>query len=822
MLFLRPTTFFQSIIDYLTNPSTGLDCTVKIERMKILSKIRLLDEAINTPVITDLKVFEGIVPKINLAQTELTNLPEDDLRNLAIRTKSIIRSTKDASEHVISTFALIKEICFRSTNLQAYDVQLIAGLAMLEGNLVEMQTGEGKSLAALFPLIFHALHGGGAQLLTFNDYLARRDAQWSLPIAGYFDLSVDFLLSDMSQEDSQKVFQADIVYSSAEAMAYCYLRDRNLYFSHERILPQLNFVIVDEADAILIDQAKNPLVLAGDVELDLPEFKEVDLFVRDLELDIDYRIGKYARNIYLIEAGYTKLDIYLKINNVPEELRSKFLSAVNLSLHAHKLLSRDEDYIVRKKEVKLIDRETGRVLADRKWRNGLQSAVEAKEGVPIQSEGTIMQSTTFNHFLGNYKLMSGMTATAREASSEFMDYYGVSVVVIAPRELCRRIDLPDRVFSTRQHKMVALVDKIKSVHASGQPILVGTRHIKESEQLHDYLGKNGIDCQILNAKNDFEEARIIAGAGTKGSVVISTNMAGRGTDIKLGAGLREAYKEVSALGGLFVLGTNRHESRRIDRQLIGRAGRQGDVGSSQFFVSLEDQIIVHYAQTESIPKALRGLDGEYLQEDEKAISFFDHAQEVLDGQNYQLRKTTHEFSKIIHLQSELIHADRAEIVRDPATLNTFLKVSDSRIDNQSEVARYMALTTIDQAWAEFLSDVQEKKEAIGFVRLGGVHPLREFQKYADGQFSILVEDLGRKIRAGCEKISNSENHPAHDFLGKRPSSTWAYIVNDKLFADQLAMLLLGPGNIGMQVDPISAFLLFGRSLWKSFFKKSAY
>ena len=786
--------------------------------MSIKEKFQLLDEAVNTPTITDIQAYQQIVDEINLVHGRYQNMPDDRLA----KEIEIIVSEYDAHhedrKYIISAFALIKEVCFRQLGLLAFDAQLIAGLVMLEGRLAEMQTGEGKTLAAVFPAIYHGLSKKGVHVLTFNDYLAQRDAEWMKPVAEMFGLSVRWMKEGFSKSAQKNAFAADILYASAKEVAYCYLRNRGAYEFVELVMRPFHYAIVDEADAVLIDEAKNPLVMAGKMDMDLPDFYEIDSFVKSLKSGEDFQLGKYARSVFLTDPGRQKVEEIYHVSEMTVDQNRQFMSAVHLSLHANQLLHRDVDYIIKNDKIKLVDALTGRIIEDRKWRNGLQTAVEAKEKVTLRSEGSILLSTSMQHFMLRYPKLAAMTATARESSNEFKDYYSLQVVVIPPVKESKRVDLPDRVFPTKQLKYTAIIDQIKEIHRTGQPVLVGTMHIKESELIYQQLKEEGIACQVLNAKNDEEEAAIIKHAGEEGNIVISTNMAGRGTDIKLGGEDGSGREVVVNKGGLFVLGTNRHESKRIDRQLIGRSGRQGDPGCSQFFISLEDDLMEQYQLSEVLPKKFKSLDTSLEVSDLGILMYIDHIQEVVDGQGYQMRKTIFEYSSIAEYQDALLEMDRAEIFQDTGSASLVQGYLGGGPINEGLLARIrvFALSLIDKTWAHFLNDIQEKKEAIGFIKLGGISPLREYRKYCHQQFDLLKNQLNTEIKTGIENILSQDNLTDYELGMSRPSSTWTYTVNDKLFADQLAMLLMDSGNLGMQADPFSGALLFARGLWKKF------
>ncbi|MEJ2544315.1 MAG: hypothetical protein P8Y99_09630, partial [Calditrichaceae bacterium] len=464
-----------------------------------------------------------------------------------------------------------------------------------------MNTGEGKTLTAVFPAILNAMMGNGLHVLTFNDYLARRDAEWMKPVYKFLGLSVDFVQEGMSISRRQKAYKADITYLSAKEAGFDYLRDSLCYDQSSMVHRPFNFAIIDEADSILIDEARIPLVIAGSDKNKLSELFNYTQVARKLEKNIHYDFDEYARNINITEQGQAIVESELKCGNLYAKRNLDKLTALNCALHAEYLLQRVVDYIIRNDKIELVDEYTGRVADKRRWPDGLQAAIEAKENINIQTRGKILNSVTLQHFLRLYPNICGMTATAEVAEEEFKRFYDLDIVVIPPNQKSIRKDYPNRIFLNKKIKYSKLLDEIISVHKKGRPILVGTASVDESEKIAELLNKKKIDCSILNAKQDAYEAKIIAEAGKLKAVTISTNMAGRGVDIKLGGSDENEKDRVVDLGGLYVIGTDMHESKRIDQQLRGRAGRQGDPGSTRFFISLEDDLLVKYRLDELIP-----------------------------------------------------------------------------------------------------------------------------------------------------------------------------------------------------------------------------
>jgi preprotein translocase subunit SecA len=571
--------------------------------MRLIQNIRQSIDPSVKYVEHDLSAYRKLVVRINKLHLSFQPLSDSTLQAKGLELKK--RAHAEHLEELLpEVYALVKEICIRQLGLTPFDVQLLAAIALHNGKLVEMQTGEGKTLAAVFPAVLNAMTDQGVHILTFNDYLARRDAIAMGEVFKFLNLTVGYIQEKLSPQKRKEAYACHITYATAKEVGFDYLRSCIAYDPEEIVLRPFNYCIVDEADAILIDEARTPLVLAGSlVESDLDHYAIAQL-IDSLSDPLDFESDENGQNVFLTESGIRKIEQGLGLPDLHAKQHFELQSAVNLALHARVLLQKDVDYIVKEDEIKLIDEFTGRIVKDRKWRNGLQTAVEAREGVTIRSEGTILNSITLQHLLHKYDRPAGMTATAQQSAREFAEFYGLSTVVIPPNKPCRRNDLPDLVFTTRKAKRQALIREIKKVHQTGQPVLIGTLSVKESEAMAQDLKKKGLPCQVLNAKNDEKEAAVIAEAGCLGAITISTNMAGRGTDIKLGGTDTTQKQAVGQLGGLYVIGTNKHESARIDRQLKGRAGRQGDAGESRFFISFQDELMERYQLREILPQKI--------------------------------------------------------------------------------------------------------------------------------------------------------------------------------------------------------------------------
>lgn len=703
-------------------------------------------------------------------------------------------------------YALVREACFRALGMRPFDVQVMAGVALHQRKLVQLATGEGKTLVAVLPAVLDALEGKGVHVLTANDYLARRDAEWMGPAYRFFGLRAGYVQQGMSIPERQAAYLADITYLTAKEAGFDYLRDHTVDSVARVVQRPFHFAIVDEADFILIDEARVPLVIAGSTSGAAVDHATLAALARRLRPGVDYRTDEYARNVVLTDVGFRSIEALLGCRDLHQPGNQLLLSAVQVALHAQALLRRDRDYIVRDGRIELVDEFTGRVAEDRRWPHGIQPAVEAKEGVEVRVEGKILGSIPIQHFVKLYPRIAGMTATAVPAAEEFKTFYNLSTVVFPPNRPCRRVDEPDLVFSHRGAKMAALIEEITRVHATGRPILVGTASVGESEALAAALAGHGIDCRVLNARHDAQEARIIARAGVTGAVTISTNMAGRGTDIVLGGGDETDREQVVALGGLYVIGTNRHESRRIDDQLRGRAGRQGDPGSSRFCISLEDDLIRRYGVMELIPKEQRPERRPDTIEDPVVRREIARAQRIIEGQNFDIRRTLWRYSALVDEQRRSVCERRQELLRDeiepafcedeaPDHYEKLESMVGPRALRHSE--NLLTMHLLDRHWSDHLALIEDIREGIHLQRYGGRQPLDEFHKQIVDAFAAMMEDVRSEAVAAFRGLSAEGGSITLEQAGFRgPSSTWTYLVNDNPFSS-FGVSLLASRNIGM-------------------------
>jgi len=743
------------------------------------------------------KNTKHIISKIKTHCQLIANYSDNDLNQLATRLKTEAKSGCDITDIMIEAYALVYETCIRKLKITPYDVQLIGAISLHFGKIIEMPTGEGKTLTAVFPAFLNALSGKGVHILTFNDYLAERDAKGMSPILNFLDLSVGYVTGDMEDNKRKEAYHCDITYATAKNVGFDYLSSTIAYCKEDVIQRPFHFAIVDEADAILIDEARNPLVLSGEVEKSNYDFRSIEKFVSELEDQSDFDTDEFKRNVFLTEKGINKAESLFQVDNLFDEKSIELLSTINLSLQAKVLLKRNVDYIVRDNKVLLVDEFTGRIVNDRKWKDGLQLAVEAKEKVKLQVDGKILTMITIPHFFEKYKKVSGMTATARESSEEFYNLYNLEVITVPSNKTCLRIDEPNLIFATKSEKYQALLNDVQNRCKKGQPILIGTLTVNESEQLAKMLRYNDIPCKILNAKNDALEAEIISEAGKYGAVTISTNMAGRGTDILLGGKNSYDKEKVVKAGGLYVISTNLHESSRIDNQLRGRAGRQGDIGSSQFYISFKDDLMCRYNLQDTLPKKLKKARKNKI---EKTQEYLSHTQRVIEGQMNDLRNMHYEYSSLIEKQRKIHHHERQAFLDDSVVLEMMNTVNGrvlgKCVPEMLVKARNIILFQYDKYWSQHIEYISELKEGVHLLQYGKLNPLTEFRKYTDINFSEICYRIDFESKEGIKYLLKNGNMNLADMGIKKPSSTWTYIVNDNPFRSKYEIRLTDSAYLG--------------------------
>lgn len=764
---------------------------------------------------------------------QINHVKFDSLDNAGFLNKSCELRNKislgvSMDDIIIEAFALARQAVKKVLGFSAYDEQLIAGIAMHKGRLIEMQTGEGKTLAAVFPTFLNALSGLGCHILTFNDYLARRDAAWMGPVYEMLGLTVGFVQETMKRQEKQRAYACDITFVTAKVAGFDFLMDSLCYKKSEIMLRPFNFAIVDEADSIIIDEARIPLVIAtGGEHADNTLCLTMEA-LRKLEPIVDYDKDEVKRNAFLTHTGLLRAEAMLCCENLYAKENFKLLGEVQNILHVITLLKKDIDYIIRDGKIEMIDEFTGRVAENRRWPDGIQAALEAKECLSIQSNGRIMNQITLQSFILLYKKIAGMTGTAVDSSNEISEFYDMEVLIIPPHTPCMRIDYPDVIFTHKKAKYKALSEEIKRVNDTGQPILIGTCSVSESEYLAVELNKVGVKYKILNAKNDELEAHIIEQAGILSAVTVSTNMAGRGADIKLG-GLDEANRDVIvALGGLYVIGTNRHESIRIDKQLKGRTGRQGDVGMSKFFISLEDDLIKIYGIDKLLSAVSRPKNQEGPMHNPRIAIKIGQVQRIIQGQDSDLRRALWQYAFFIEKQRIQVHQRRMEIVYGSVPFNILNQENPELFtklinffseETVNDLEKQVALYNIDEVWADYIAHVASLQDGVKLSVLKGKNPLREFQMETASIFKNLQHEIQTRILQDFEALDLSEQGLIS--LKQRikpPSSTWTYLVNDNSLMGSLSSLFIGNAiaSIGMFLAwPIQFGTLIYRKLFKN-------
>ncbi|MGB5747301.1 MAG: preprotein translocase subunit SecA [Desulfobacterales bacterium] len=616
--------------------------------------LNLLTKVFGSQNERELKRLQPIIDQINALEPAIQALSDEQLKAQTGVFKQRIEQGETLDDLLAEAFATVREASVRTLNMRHFDAQLIGGIVLHQGRIAEMKTGEGKTLAATLPAYLNALSGKGVHIITVNDYLARRDTEWMGKIYNFLGLTVGTILHGLDDQERKAGYGSDITYGTNNEFGFDYLRD-NMKFDYDSLVQgHLNFAIVDEVDSILIDEARTPLIISGPAEKSTDLYYQINSLIPRLSKDTHYTIDEKARNATLSEDGVAKAEHLLQVDNLFDSQHIELLHHINQALKAHTLFKRDVDYIVKNGEVIIVDEFTGRLMPGRRYSEGLHQALEAKEGVKIENENQTLATVTFQNYFRMYTKLAGMTGTADTEATEFKKIYNLDVAVIPTNMPMIRTDFPDVIYKTRQEKFEAAIDEIIELNKTGQPVLVGTISIDVSESLSKKLKKRGIKHSVLNAKNHEGEAEIIAQAGQMGAVTISTNMAGRGTDIVLGEG-------VTDLGGLHILGTERHESRRIDNQLRGRSGRQGDPGSSRFFLALEDDLLRIFGgeRITGIMEKLGMQEGEPIEHNmiSRAI---ENAQAKVEGHNFEIRKQLLEYDDVMNQQREVIYRQRRE------------------------------------------------------------------------------------------------------------------------------------------------------------------
>lgn len=612
----------------------------------------------------EIKKLNVIVDKIDALEESMKKLSDEELKDMTAIFKDRLKKGETLDDILPEAFAVVREVSKRKLGMRQYRVQLIGGIVIHQGKIAEMKTGEGKTLVEVAPVYLNALTGKGVHVITVNDYLAERDKELMRPVYESLGMTVGVIISNQDPNIRKQQYKCDITYGTNSEFGFDYLRDNMVPDLSHKVQRELNFAIVDEVDSILIDEARTPLIIAGDGDEDLKLYELANSFIKTVKEE-DFEMDRKDKTIALTASGISKAESFFGITNLTDIKNIELYHHINQALRGHKLMEKDVDYVISNGEVMIVDEFTGRVMDGRRYTDGLHQAIEAKEGVEIKNESKTMATVTYQNFFRLYEKLSGMTGTAKTEEGEFESIYKLNVVQIPTNKPVIRADLHDKVFKTEEEKYSAVVEEIIRIHKTRQPILVGTVSVEKSEKLSKMLKKQGIKHQVLNAKQHDKEAEIISKAGKLDAITIATNMAGRGTDISLGAGDKEEEQEVKDLGGLYVIGTERHESRRIDNQLRGRSGRQGDPGTSRFFVSLEDDVIKLYGG-KTIEKLMkRTSSNENTAIESKALTrAIERAQKGVEGKNFEIRKNVLKYDDTINEQRKVIYNERNKVLND--------------------------------------------------------------------------------------------------------------------------------------------------------------
>ncbi|HDH1339329.1 TPA: preprotein translocase subunit SecA [Staphylococcus aureus] len=751
---------------------------------KLADKVIALEE--KTAILTD----EEIRNKTKQFQTELADIDN-------------VKKQNDYLDKILpEAYALVREGSKRVFNMTPYKVQIMGGIAIHKGDIAEMRTGEGKTLTATMPTYLNALAGRGVHVITVNEYLSSVQSEEMAELYNFLGLTVGLNLNSKTTEEKREAYAQDITYSTNNELGFDYLRDNMVNYSEDRVMRPLHFAIIDEVDSILIDEARTPLIISGEAEKSTSLYTQANVFAKMLKQDEDYKYDEKTKAVHLTEQGADKAERMFKVENLYDVQNVDVISHINTALRAHVTLQRDVDYMVVDGEVLIVDQFTGRTMPGRRFSEGLHQAIEAKEGVQIQNESKTMASITFQNYFRMYNKLAGMTGTAKTEEEEFRNIYNMTVTQIPTNKPVQRNDKSDLIYISQKGKFDAVVEDVVEKHKAGQPVLLGTVAVETSEYISNLLKKRGIRHDVLNAKNHEREAEIVAGAGQKGAVTIATNMAGRGTDIKLGEGVEE-------LGGLAVIGTERHESRRIDDQLRGRSGRQGDKGDSRFYLSLQDELMIRFG-SERLQKMMSrlGLDDSTPIESKMVSRAVESAQKRVEGNNFDARKRILEYDEVLRKQREIIYNERNSIIDEEdssqvvdamlrstlqRSINYYINTADDELEYQpfidyindiflqegditeddikgkdaedifevvwakieaayqsqkdileeqmNEFERMILLRSIDSHWTDHIDTMDQLRQGIHLRSYAQQNPLRDYQNEGHELFDIMMQNI---------------------------------------------------------------------------------
>jgi len=765
----------------------------------------------------EIKRMRAIVDQINSYEEELTELSDSSLVKNTEKFKERLANGETLDDILPEAFAVVREASRRVLGMRHFDVQMIGGICLHEGKIAEMRTGEGKTLVATLPVYLNALTGKGVHMVTVNDYLAKRDSEWMGRLYNFLGLSVGLIKHDMDFPERKFAYSCDITFGTNNEYGFDYLRDNMVVDLNQMVQRELNFAIVDEVDSILIDEARTPLIISGAGTKSTDMYTRMAKAVEVLKAGEDYTVDEKQKTVAPSEGAVSKVEKFLGVNNMYDSENIEMSHCFTAALRAKALMKRDRDYVVKDDEIVIVDEFTGRLMEGRRYSDGLHQAIEAKEGLEVRRQSQTLASITFQNYFRMYKKLGGMTGTAKTEEDEFIKIYNLPVVVVPTNMPVKRVDFPDVIYKTRRAKLKAVANDVEKIHSTGQPILIGTTSIAQSEEISAILRKRGISHNVLNAKFHEKEAEIIADAGQRDAVTIATNMAGRGTDIKLGEGVPE-------LGGLFIVGTERHESRRIDNQLRGRAGRQGDPGNSRFYLSLEDDLLRLFGakNISSIMDRL-GMGEDDPIEHKMITKSIENAQKKVEGRNFDMRKHVLEYDDVMNQQREVIYKERKQVLKgedlkehimhmigqiiesemdqyanaklypEQWTLGDLIKDAEqiyapagklkleeleemSRDEvqetlmnlateayelrekmfgeaNMRELERIVMLRVIDNHWMEHLDDMDMLREGIGLLSYGQRNPLVEYKIKGHDMFQSMIDAIQTDIATMMYRVN---------------------------------------------------------------------
>ena len=752
----------------------------------------------------DLKKFNLIADAVLELEDDMAKLSDKELASYTDKFKKRLEDGETLEDIMVEAFAVCREAAYRCVDMKPFPCQLVGGLAIHYGNIAEMKTGEGKTLTCVLPAYLNALTGKGVHIVTVNEFLSRRDSEWMGSIFKFLGLTVGLNTRGLSAEEKREAYNSDIMYTTNSELGFDYLRDNMVVRKENRVQRKLNYCIVDEVDSILIDEARTPLIISGGVAQSANIYVQADSFAKSLEENEDYIMDLKTKSINLSDAGAEKAEKYFKVKNLYDIDNTSLVHHINQALRANYFMNKDVDYVVSDDAIVIVDQFTGRLMKGRAFSEGLHQAIEAKEGVKINQETKTVATITYQNLFRMYDKLSGMTGTAKTEEEEFRNIYNMFVIQIPTNKPVIRIDEVDLLYSNKQGKYSAIIKEIEARHKKGQPVLVGTIAIETSELISKLLSKKGIKHEVLNAKNHEREAEIIARAGEKGSVTIATNMAGRGTDIKLGEGVKE-------LGGLCVIGTERHESRRIDNQLRGRAGRQGDPGFTQFYVSFEDELMVRFGSDKYKDMLQRmGFTGEQAIRNKMFAKAFESAQKRVEGNNFDIRKHLLQYDDVMNNQREIIYAKRNEILDSESIHEQTLQLLSDYITNIINNHLGDSNRLDDKDYDEILEETNEnilKHHRITITEIKG----KSASEVIDIIFDKVKEDYE-------EKLADIPREVAREF-----EKAITLRVIDNYWMDHISTMSHLREGIGLRgyanTDPLQAYTMEGYELFDNMLER---